>query len=70
MGTPPPNNSLARNLGSFFGHLWHAVKTDPSADRRTLHHEVHEHTEPAPGGSVTVRRTTTEEIEYTPRQRG
>lgn len=63
------NKSLARNLGEFFGHLWSGVKADPKAPaptKRTLRHDVQERTEPAPGGKVTLRRTTIEEVEYEP----
>lgn len=63
------DKTLARSLGEFFGHVWHGgVKKDVSTTKQTLRHETHQHTQPAPGGSITVRRTTIEEIEYEPDQ--
>jgi len=60
------DKSLARNLGEFFGHIWSGVKADPKPHKHTLKHETEEATQPAPGGKVTLRRTTVEEIEYEP----
>ncbi len=63
------DKSLARNLGEFFGHIWSGVKTDPKkpgAKKQTLDRRVEQRSEPAPGGKVTLRRTTIEEIEYQP----
>ncbi len=61
------DKSLARSLGEFFGHIWHGgVKRDASSQKETLRHDVEERSEPAPGGKVTLRRTTVEEIEYEP----
>jgi hypothetical protein len=63
------DKSLARNLGEFFGHIWSGVKSDPKkpgATKQTLRRDVEERTEPAPGGKLTVRRTTVEELEYEP----
>ena len=63
------DKSIARSLGEFFGHVWHGgVRKDVSPAKQTLKHDVQEHTQPAPGGKVTVRRTTIEEIEYEPDQ--
>jgi hypothetical protein len=61
------DKSLARNLGEFFGHIWSGVKADPqkpAARKQTLRRDVEERSQPAPGGKVTVRRTTIEEVEY------
>ena len=55
-----PNNSLARNLGAFFGHIVKAVKTDPA---RTQRREVRRQTTHEDRGDVILRRTTIEEIE-------
>jgi len=65
----PRDKTIARSLGEFFGHLWHGgVKKDVGAHKQTLKRDVQERTQPAPGGKVTVRRTTVEEIEYEPDQ--
>ena len=60
------DKTIARSLGEFFGHIIAGVKSDPRADRQELRRETQEQTQEQPGGSVTVRRTTIEEIEYTP----
>jgi len=63
------DKSLARNLGEFFGHLWSGVKADPKTPekrKQTLRSEIEEESRPAPGGKVTLRRTTVEELEYEP----
>ncbi len=61
----PPKKSLMRSLGEFFGHIAHGFRTDVGKDRRVLRHEVEEKTEDTPGGrgTVTLRRTTIEEVE-------
>jgi hypothetical protein len=46
-----------RSLGEFFGHIVHAVRTDPR--KKTLKKTVEEEKR----GDVTLRRTTIEEIE-------
>jgi len=48
---------LMRSLGEFFGHLAKAVRTDP---RRTV---IRRRIELEQRGSLTLRRTTIEEIE-------
>jgi len=60
-----------RNLGAFFGGIWHGVRTDPSKPKRTeVKREVEEETKQTEGGEVTLRRTTIEEIEvHRPRNR-
>jgi len=63
------DKSLARNLGEFFGHLYSGVQAPPKTpDKRTqtLRNETQEESRPAPGGKVTLRRTTVEELEYEP----
>ncbi len=52
--------SLFRNLGSFFGHIVKAVKTDPNTKRTVLRKTVEEQEH----GDITLRRTTIEEIEF------
>jgi len=73
--TPPPNpptkkqgDTLMRNLGSFFGHIWAGVKAKPDAPapplRQTVAQNVEERQQPAPDGlgQLTLRRTTIDEI--------
>lgn len=66
------HKSLMRNLGEFFGHIAHGVKTDPSkppVQRQEVRREVEERQETGPEGQqITVRRTTVEEIEIRPPQ--
>ena len=54
-----------RSLGEFFGHIMHAAKTDVSkpTQRAVLRHDVEEQEQAVEGGSVTLRRTTIEEVE-------
>ena len=56
----PPKKSLMRNLGEFFGHIVRGVKADPGGDREVVSKKVEEEDR----GSVVLRRTTIEEIEY------
>lgn len=66
--TKPQADSLMRNLGSFFGHIWAGVKATPDAPapplRQTVAHSVEEQHQPAPDGQshLTLRRTTIDEI--------
>ncbi len=59
--------SLMRNLGEFFGHIAHGVKADtskPTVQKQEVRREVEEREETTPDGrTITVRRTTIEEIE-------
>ncbi len=50
--------SIMRNVGEFVGHIFKAIKTDPS--RRTV---VRKTVEEEDRGDVTLRRTTIEEVE-------
>ncbi len=59
--------SLWRSLGEFVGHITHAVRTDPAKTRSRP--KVEEVQKPTPQGTVTLRRTTIEEIEITPNRR-
>ncbi len=52
--------SLFRNLGTFFGHIVKAVKTDPNTKRTVIRKTVEEEEH----GDITLRRTTIEEIEF------
>lgn len=70
MTAPPPGKkSLMRSLGEFFGHIAHGVAGDVSrrgtppvtVERRE---ETREAT--SPDGSVVLRRTTIEEVEFRP----
>jgi len=51
---------LMRNLGEFVGHLVKAVKTDPKRKRQVVRKDVEEEDR----GSMVLRRTTIEEIEF------
>jgi hypothetical protein len=58
--------SLMRSLGQFFGHVAHAVKSEPArtSEKREVRREVEERETTGPDGEkVTLRRTTVEEIE-------
>ena len=57
--TTKKNKSLMHNLGSFFGHIVKAVRTDPATKKKVISKTVEETKE----GNVTLRRTTIEEIE-------
>lgn len=48
-----------RNIGSFFGHIAKAVRTDPAIDKKVISKTVEETKQ----GNITLRRTTIEEIE-------
>ncbi len=50
--------SMMRNVGEFVGHIFKAIKTDPS--RRTV---VRKTVEEEDRGDVTLRRTTIEGVE-------
>jgi len=54
------NNPLMRNLGEFVGHLVKAVKTDPKRRKQIVRRD----TEEDDRGSMILRRTTIEEIEF------
>ncbi|MFO0783091.1 MAG: hypothetical protein U0636_05360 [Phycisphaerales bacterium] len=56
--------SIARNLGAFFGHIAHAIRTDPDAPQKR---EVKRTTteEKTPDG-VILRRTTIDEVVLPP----
>lgn len=54
------NKSMMRNLGEFVGHLVKAVKSDPKRKRQVVRKE----TEQEDRGSMVLRRTTIEEIEF------
>ena len=54
--------TLFRSLGQFVGHIWRGVRAKPD-ERRVLRHDVEHEERQTPQGSVTLRRTTIEEIE-------
>ena len=54
-----------RNLGSFFGHIVKAVKTDTAIEKKIVSKTVEETKE----GDITLRRTTIEEIEIKAKDR-
>lgn len=56
----PKEPSIARNLGSFFGHIVKAIKTDPNAQER-VHVNKTMAEERQPDG-VILRRTTVDEV--------
>ncbi len=53
------NKPLMRSLGEFVGHIYKAVRSDPGSGRTVLHKT----TEQEKRGTITLRRTTIEEIE-------
>ncbi len=57
--TTKKNKSLMRNIGSFFGHIAKAVRTNPANEKKVLSKKVEEQKQ----GDITLRRTTIEEIE-------
>lgn len=64
----PSDKSIMRSLGEFVGHIVKGVKTpvDRPPARREVKREVAEETRQTPGGKVTLRRTTIEEVELHP----
>lgn len=64
MASKDPNPGLMHALGSFFGHLWHGIRTDPAKpERRIVKTETQLETRDTPQGRVVLRRTTIEEVE-------
>ncbi|TVQ75253.1 MAG: hypothetical protein EA380_11350 [Phycisphaeraceae bacterium] len=61
-----PSIPLARSLGRFVGHLKHAISADVSRNRHEIRRETTEETRETPSGTVTLRRTTIEEVELPP----
>ena len=57
--TNSENKPLMRSLGEFVGHLYKAVRSDPDTRRRVLNKTTQEQRR----GTITLRRTTTDEIE-------
>ena len=59
-----PNNSLAHSLGQFVGHIWKGARADVAREKREVGRKTEEtSTTDAQGRSVTLRRTTIDEIE-------
>ena len=62
--TDARKKSLMRNIGEFFGHVFKAVRTDPSKRSVIVKKDVQEEDR----GDMTLRRTTIEEIEFKKRE--
>lgn len=58
------NKPLMRNLGEFVGHIVKAAQSDPKRQRQV----VREKEEKDDRGSMILRRTTIEEIEFRDRR--
>lgn len=62
-----PHKSLMNSLGSFFGHIWKGIRTDPAAPspptRRVVKTDTEHEVRDTPQGRVVIRRTTIEEVE-------
>ncbi|QOI99918.1 MAG: hypothetical protein HRU70_05240 [Phycisphaeraceae bacterium] len=62
-----PRKPLARSLGEFVGILWRAARTPVEGGggrgSRVVKTEVRERVVETPGGPVTLRRTTIDEVE-------
>ncbi len=59
--------TLMRSLGEFVGHVAKAVKTDPAKQKREVRRETTVEERETSEGTVTLRRTTIEEIEINPK---
>ncbi len=57
--TNSENKPLMRSLGEFVGHIVKAVKNSPGAKRVVLNKTTRQQRR----GTITLRRTTTDEIE-------
>lgn len=58
-----PHQSLMRNIGQCLGYITRGFKADVSThDTVEVRRETTTEQQPTPGGSVTLRRTTIEEI--------
>ena len=66
MTQPKNKKGLMRNLGEFFGHIAHGVKTPVGPQRTVVRTEVNEETRQTPTGPVVLRRTVIEEVEVRP----
>jgi hypothetical protein len=56
-----PRKSIFRSLGEFFGHIRHGLRTDLKT-RAVVRQQTEERRE----GSVVLRRTVIEEVEFNP----
>ncbi|MCA9277899.1 MAG: hypothetical protein H6815_03835 [Phycisphaeraceae bacterium] len=63
--TPRGTKPLMRNLGEFFGHIIHGIRTPakPKSQTHEVRRDTEETTRHENGQKITVRRTTIEEIE-------
>ncbi|HVU63267.1 MAG TPA: hypothetical protein VHC70_04785 [Phycisphaerales bacterium] len=67
LGQPP--KSLLRNLGAFFGHIAHSVRTPvhpPEPPSRVVREQVHEHEVQTPEGKIVLRRRIIDEVAPAP----
>jgi hypothetical protein len=62
----PKDKSLLRNLGEFFGHIAHGIKTDPAKPRTVTKKTIEHESRDTPQGKVVLRRTIIEEVELPP----
>jgi hypothetical protein len=68
----PPEKSIARSLGEFFGHIWKGVQEpvgQPPAKtegKMVVHERTEEEVRDTPQGKVVLRRTIVEEMEVVP----
>ena len=74
----PAKRSLFRNLGAFFGHIAHGVRTpvgpehppaqplQTQGDRHVVRQETQQQEVLTPEGKVVLRRTVIDEIERVP----
>lgn len=69
---PDGRKTLMRSLGEFLGHIWHAATADVTGSAgpgpREVRRDVREEQREMPGASVTLRRTTIEEIVVDPKR--
>lgn len=63
---PRSDKSIARSLGEFFGHIYRGIRTDPSEQRHEVSRNTVTETRDTPRGTVTLRKTTIEEIDLDP----
>lgn len=60
--TDPKSKSIMHNLGQFIGHVWTGIKANP--DKHVIRHETEqEQRTDEEGRTITLRRTTIEEVE-------
>lgn len=75
-----PHKPFMRSLGEFFGHVWHAIRTDPTNPTnptnptgpraREVRREEQVEERDTAQGKVVLRRTIVEEVELARGERG